>query len=911
MTISRGVDGAVVVERSGTCVSIRAASVAARRGLGMMLPVEPGRAVVVVDGSAAAALDALDRRLLADLSRHLPAAVGASPGGLRLLLGGAARSGVDGSAPLAARVAEALGVEVVAPDGPLLVLRRGELFSAGPAAAWWQFAPGRSAEPVGARFPPPAWQRDLPAGLGLRSPSRHVGVTPVPCGLWVRGMGGPVAELSDRGYAVPPPPERMAVLVGRPSEAQPAVGELAEVIRALPRALRERYVLVPYGPDPAGAAPIAQRLADELGADVWATHGLPSYAEDGSLDFPAVDASGRSTWRPFVIESVYHPGGKPPTRWTWSSPPAGLPEAGAASFWLADGWLVEMVCSGLQVRPAAAGSEPFVLRRPVDPEHVDLVVTAAGGVPGAVPVPVLGAIGRLARALPRPAQDRLRMLVTDRVEETELVGLAGALGLPIRRLSRDGIRSVDSGCRSAAAADLPNPRAASGVPGDGPGPARPDVEVPPGAGHVEPRPESVGRLRASAVPAAGGVEPGPPPAVAGYAPGPDASTADRPTDLSTADGPAPAGPAAPPAADSPPAGHDQEPGPSEAPPYAVLPLHPPPAQAPPPPYQPAAAGGEPPPPPAERRPAGPPPGLPPAPAARPAPAVPAASLTAGGLASLTPDRLAGSDPWWRRASTVADRRQLRQSMGWRYDAASRFVTSLLAERPGLRAVAAGDDGLATDLAAVHTFAAADHVDRVESMRTGSPDALDRAFLTCVVSGLRWLPTLTGVVVRGGPDDPVAADAYVGGEVIEPGLLSAVADPEAEVPGATEVLIWSSTARRLDGLVDAGPPQVVFLPGTVFRVLDVDRTSSPCQVLLAEVPEVWRSRFGAERDERIRARLRAAAGSRAAARADRAGEGAAGGDTPADVEGAPAHGLAGGGLVALPGLVPAGLLRGAA
>jgi hypothetical protein len=270
---------------------------------------------------------------------------------------------------------------------------------------------------------------------------------------------------------------------------------------------------------------------------------------------------------------------------------------------------------------------------------------------------------------------------------------------------------------------------------------------------------------------------------------------------------------------------------------------------------------------------------------------------AGPLVPVSPDTAAAGDQWWRRGSTPQERQHFRQSLGWRYDAASRYVTRILSERPGLRSVAAGDDGLATDLAAVHVFAASDQSARLEALRAGTAPPADRPFLSCVVSGLRRLPTLVGPVLRGGPEDPGAAQAYAPGrDVVENGLLFALADPSAPLPGRVEVLIWSSTARRLDGLVDdAEADQVVFLPGTVFRVLDVDRSSQPHRVFLAELPQNWHGRADDARDGRIRERLRVCAQARP-------------GDRPADE---PADTPSRSSLVTLPGLVPAQVLRGVA
>jgi hypothetical protein len=135
----------------------------------------------------------------------------------------------------------------------------------------------------------------------------------------------------------------------------------------------------------------------------------------------------------------------------------------------------------------------------------------------------------------------------------------------------------------------------------------------------------------------------------------------------------------------------------------------------------------------------------------------------------------------------------------------------------------------------------------------------------VAGGLRRLPSLQGVVVRGGPQDPSLADAYVPGqELEEEAPLIALDDPGAEVPGAVEVLIWSAAARRLTGLTDGSQAEVAFLPGTVFRVLAVDppHAGAVRRVLLAEIPPGRSKPVTAEWAERMLGRLKGAAEARA-------------------------------------------------
>ena len=138
-------------------------------GFAASLPSEPDGATVVVDASAASALDALDAHLLGELQDHVRA--GSSPGwDMRLVAARTGRPGPAGTPPVAARLASHLGVSVVAPDGEMIALRGGELFSAGPGAGWLGFRAGRGPEWSGPRYPAPAWQAELPSSFGPASP---------------------------------------------------------------------------------------------------------------------------------------------------------------------------------------------------------------------------------------------------------------------------------------------------------------------------------------------------------------------------------------------------------------------------------------------------------------------------------------------------------------------------------------------------------------------------------------------------------------------------------------------------------------------------------------------------------------------------------------------------------------------
>ncbi|MFH9615170.1 hypothetical protein ACH4MM_15855 [Streptomyces pratensis] len=132
-------------------------------------------------------------------------------------------------------------------------------------------------------------------------------------------------------------------------------------------------------------------------------------------------------------------------------------------------------------------------------------------------------------------------------------------------------------------------------------------------------------------------------------------------------------------------------------------------------------------------------------------------------------------------------------------------------------------------------------------------ALHRAFETgegrllpyaaCVASGLRRMPAFRGAVVRGaGPEETPAA----GSLLRDAGPLSALPlggdDP---VPGGARHVIWSVTGRRVRQMFDGAAhatrtDEVVFPPGTVFRVLDIRQESaSPASplILLRELPGI--------------------------------------------------------------------------
>jgi hypothetical protein len=755
------------------------------------------------------------------------------------------------------------------------VLPGGGLFSAEPAGAWWAFRRGRRPRRGGPRYPEPGWQSALPEDIAARARLSRLGLLAIPAGLWIRPVGAGPAPLQDLAYGVPCAADRLALVVGAASGELAGdaaeVDDVARVLQALPAALRATCVVMPCGPQ-VGPLPLAQRLADLVGGPVRCCHGIVHRAADGTWCVTAMGRSGQPAWRPFVTESVYHPGAGSPVPAGWVPPAAGMTVAGPGSYGLAAGWVVDVVPSGLLVRPVGVPAERLATRLPVDPEHVSLTVTCApGGVlsgAGGASGGVLAAVARLAQALPADARALLRLVAGPGVQQAILTGLADFLRVPLWTLTPDGpVRHgqvpvevgqvpVEVGQVPASADAAPPPRwvaAPDGFDIDLAGcarPAGPDWRLP--GGHPCPALSTAPVHPAEAPPAAALPATVPPatalpaealpatalpatavPAGAGEAAG-GAAGAGRTGVRLSALGVSSSAREMPPRPKVPPPAVVTPP--TEVPPPAVVtpPTEVPPlAEVPPLPAPGGSAGGG-------------EPAEPPQPA-RPTPTPEPFVLPAG------------------HRSTAEDRQRFRSSLGWRYDAQVRSVASLLAERPGLRSVGPLGDTAMTELVAVGVFAGSGQADVVAAIRSGDA-GLDTSYVSCLAAGLRLLPTLQGVVVRGGPADPAAADGYrPGTELVEPAPMVACGEPDGTVPGAVEVLIWSVTARRLTGLAGGGRDgEVVFGPGTVFRVLAV-QDGHPRRVLLTEVPAGWPSggATGERRLAGIRTRLEAAAAARAA------------------------------------------------
>jgi hypothetical protein len=139
-----------------------------------------------------------------------------------------------------------------------------------------------------------------------------------------------------------------------------------------------------------------------------------------------------------------------------------------------------------------------------------------------------------------------------------------------------------------------------------------------------------------------------------------------------------------------------------------------------------------------------------------------------------------------------------------------------------------------------------HEELDRCLRAGDPRLLP--YGACVTSALRRLPSFRGPVLRGaGPDGATQERPPVPGTVLRDAApVSALpGDGRGPAPANARYAIWSVTGRRVRQLSDATGSaarhdEVVFAPGTAFRVLDVRTGGSSPLVLLRELPATHRA-----------------------------------------------------------------------
>lgn len=278
-------------------------------------------------------------------------------------------------------LSERLNRTVIAPDGDLIRGAAGGLFvHSMPGSGWVRFRPGKPPTWDAKRYPTPVWDR----AVTDQRPSSSTGeIEPLPGGVWLHDTREPeiVAEHRKRLVAdVPCQPEVMTVLLGCPGTPPLSLDDVVRFWRGLDTDSRTRTRFVQYGDIrlPEGEA-FGQALADLLGVGVVCYTGVPVGSPD-KFEIRTVRDDGVLGWPPFALELGYAPRAhsnskaRRPVVLSHREPLAGPEEIAPRIYWYAPDAVVEVVETGLWVRPAEEPQNAERVRAtPLDPQGSTLI----------------------------------------------------------------------------------------------------------------------------------------------------------------------------------------------------------------------------------------------------------------------------------------------------------------------------------------------------------------------------------------------------------------------------------------------------------------------------------------------------------------------------------------------------------
>ncbi|MGP4014991.1 hypothetical protein [Saccharopolyspora sp. 5N708] len=286
--------------------------------------------------------------------------------GVRLVLGGRSR---ETTALAGQWLSERLGRTVVAPDGVIFRGAGGTLFvDAGKGSGWVRFRPGRTPEWEAKRFPRPSWD----SGVVDPMPTSAVGMAePIPGGVWIHSVNNDIrssGHWSRLARGMPCQPDVLSVVLGCPGTPPLSLDDVTRFWRRLSDQVREKVRFVQYGPVrlPEDDS-LGQALADLLDVRVSCYTGMP-VGSPSAPDIYTMCADGELGWKSFVREVAYLPKTHPsfqemPTQLSHRIPVDGLEQISPAVYWYTPDAVVEVVQSGLWMRP------------PQDPENAAAVRT--------------------------------------------------------------------------------------------------------------------------------------------------------------------------------------------------------------------------------------------------------------------------------------------------------------------------------------------------------------------------------------------------------------------------------------------------------------------------------------------------------------------------------------------------------
>ena len=864
-----------------------------------------------------------------ELWHAVAALLGRRRGGYRLVLGKHSR---DAAVMTGQWLAERLNCPVLVPDGDVVMAPGGALFSSAlQGVGWVRFRRGRAPQHDSRRFPIPDWT--YPGTEQVWQPGPISVVEPLPSGVWIRPLESADDQRALLISGLVPNRDELIVVLGSPNSRPVPMAEIARFCHSVPPEHRAKVRFLQYGPVEVLRASVGQALADQLGAPVTFYAGMPS--AEGTLH--VVSPEGDLGWRSFARELRYLPraaaAGRilPPQLVAHDNPMPGAAELSPGVYWYANDAVVEVVQSGLWLRPPVAPvNADHVRTAPIDSRFAAVVFDTSSrdltnrmqaladeilatmdpamrrmfrALPAAVlvsnshHVPVLPARGMVVESVPgRWSSESVRLPADHGVElmapRLSLPALpSGPVDAPTEAtavVSADMI--VDADVVEGDELDSPTISAPYTAPAPAepvaPEPARPAIPladtdivlesaviglaggmvddepvVPPAAVTEAPAPVA-GPVAAVAEPSAATAEPVAPvaePPVAMPVAGP-AVAVEPPAVVEPVAAAAVAAAAAPPAAAAvaePPVVEDVAPKPIvtaavDAPPAAMptglrlessvpdfgidfaaiaVPAPAPKTEAPKTeapkvesvPQPDAAAILEPEP-------------LPePTPAVAPEPqpvAVAEPEVVAVRAVAVQPVPVPGACAVPPSRGLTEERAWLRKTLNSQYDVAASTVSRMLSQVPGLRVGMQADEVLA-DLVGVRVYLTGDSAGLDEAVRSAAPGP-HVPLARVVTSGLKRLPSYRGATQLWAAAGESELDWYRNRLLVsEWAFLTATVSGRPAMAGEVEFRVWSMTARRTQLIDPSVADQVLFVPGTNFKVLEVRDEPNPV-VLLREL-----------------------------------------------------------------------------
>ncbi|QUQ62810.1 hypothetical protein [Kutzneria sp. CA-103260] len=307
-----------------------------------------------------------------ELWHAVAALLGRRRGGYRLVLGKHSR---DAAVMTGQWLAERLNCPVLVPDGDVVMAPGGALFSSAlQGVGWVRFRRGRAPQQDSRHFPIPDWT--FPGAEQIWQPGPVSVVEPLPAGVWIRPLESADDQRALLISGLVPRSDLMTVVLGSPNSRPVPMAEISRFCHSVPPEHRDRVRFVQYGPVEVLRSSVGQALADQLGAPVTFYAGLPS--TEGTVH--VVSPEGGLGWRSFARELRYHPraaaAGRimPPQLVAYDTPMPGASELSPGVYWYASDAVVEIVQSGLWLRPPVAPvNADHVRTAPSDPRHAAVV----------------------------------------------------------------------------------------------------------------------------------------------------------------------------------------------------------------------------------------------------------------------------------------------------------------------------------------------------------------------------------------------------------------------------------------------------------------------------------------------------------------------------------------------------------